>query len=65
VGGIKEYFPVDYGNLIEKNNKEQLLKAILEVFNSSYNKSPTAMHQFIVDNFSPMSIAQQFDALYD
>ncbi len=65
VGGIKEYFPKEYGNLIERNNQEQLLAAILEQYNNKHIENPEKMHQQMVAQFSPLSIAKQFTVLYE
>ncbi len=64
VGGISEYFPEKFGYLIEKGNKKQLLDRILKICSNSEKESPTKMHTYVKDNFSPMSIAKMFDKLY-
>ncbi|TVZ56966.1 glycosyltransferase involved in cell wall biosynthesis [Lutibacter sp. Hel_I_33_5] len=62
VGGIKEYFPNNFGKLIEKNNKKQLLESILEYQNKKIPKEE--MHEYAKSNFSRMAIAENFSKLY-
>ena len=64
VGGIKEHFPTEYGRLVAQGDKEELLRSILEIHRSKTTATATAMHQYIQDKFSPLSIAKQFSALY-
>ena len=64
VGGIPEYFLKDYGSLIARNDTKQLLDAILVQYNKKKQNNPDEMHQLIVDQFSPLSIAKQFTELY-
>jgi len=64
VGGINEYFPDNYGLLIDKGNEQQLLAAILKIYCNFNEETPEKMHQYAIDNFSPMSIAEQFSKLY-
>ena len=65
VGGIKEYFPENFGTLISKNNEELLLKEILNIY---YKKHKIAdkqiMHQYVKNNFSELVIANSFNNLY-
>ncbi|AQS93742.1 hypothetical protein BXQ17_06575 [Polaribacter sp. BM10] len=66
VGGIKEYFPEDFGKLIKKNNQEELLKSIL-IFEKSFKTktlNKQKMHNFVIDNFSENKIALEFEKLY-
>lgn len=64
VGGISEYFPENFGYLIEKDNKEQLLDRIIKLKDASEIAHPTTMHAYVKKNFSPNSIASQFDKIY-
>lgn len=63
VGGISEYFPVDFGCLVEAQNLKQLLKSILEVKNNPRINSEK-MHNYAVDNFSKEVISTRFSHLY-
>lgn len=66
VGGIKEYFPEDFGKLIKKNDQEELLKSIL-LFEKSFKTktlNKQKMHNFVIDNFSENKIALEFEKLY-
>lgn len=64
VGGIKENFPDNYGFLIEKGNKRQLLESILKVHSNFKVESPNSMHKYVQKNFSSAQIATSFDNLY-
>lgn len=64
VGGIREYFPADFGRLIPKGNTEALLKALMAV-KETKGADASVMHQYAVDHFSPQQIAQQFSTLYE
>lgn len=63
VGGIYEYFPNDYGFLIEKNNSDQLIKRIVDIYNNPINKK-TEMQLYVKNNFSKNQIAHNFSNLY-
>ena len=64
-GGIKEFFPDDFGLLIEKGNEESLLKSILKVYNNEIIFSPKdEMHKYADANFSKEKICQSFSELY-
>lgn len=65
VGGINEFFPEDYGTLIEKGNEKQLLEKILKVYKESKQTNPDEMHNYVEENFSSLSIAKQFSVLYN
>lgn len=62
VGGISEYFPKDFGVLIEKGNKNQLLESLKKAHNKKINKEE--MHKYAVKNFSEKEIANRFSVLY-
>jgi len=64
VGGIKEYFPDDFGDLIEKGNKKQLIEKILQLYTDTNYTNPDTMHHYVEENFSSISIAKQFTTLY-
>jgi len=63
VGGIQEFFPKDFGFLIEQNNEEQLLEKIMEIHQNPITKSDD-MHQYANTNFSSEKICESFSELY-
>ena len=63
VGGIHEFFPKDFGFLIEQNNEDQLLKKIMEIHQNPITKSDD-MHQYANTNFSSEKICESFSRLY-
>lgn len=63
VGGIDEFFPNEFGYLIEQNNEKQLLNKIINLYKKPKNKS-SKMHQYTVDNFSSKKICDSFTKLY-
>lgn len=64
VGGIKEYFPENFGKLIN-SNENQLLDAILEIKETFNKASDIEMHNYVVENFSPEVISHKFSVLYN
>ena len=65
VGGIAEYFPDKFGQLIPKNDKNALLKAITNYHNTNAKHSKTKMHNYVKSNFSPTIICNNFTELYN
>ncbi len=63
VGGISEFFPPDFGLLITANNHQELENALHKVKGTNW-ASPKKMHQYAVRHFSPETIAEKFDYLY-
>ena len=63
VGGINEFFPNEFGFLIEKNNEKQLENKILNLYHNPKNQS-SKMHQYAIDNFSSKRICDSFTKLY-
>ncbi|MBL4905145.1 MAG: glycosyltransferase family 4 protein, partial [Flavobacteriaceae bacterium] len=59
VGGISEYFPSEFGYLIDPNNKEQLLQKIKQVYQHPISKSKS-MHLYAKKHFSKEIIAVRF-----
>ena len=55
VGGINEFFPNDFGFLIEQNNEDQLAEKIIEIHHNPITKSNN-MHQYANSNFSSEKI---------
>jgi len=65
VGGIKEYFPKDFGKLIPPNDEYQLLETIKSFYNKEITiASPKKMHEYVVENFSKQHICNIFTDLY-
>ena len=63
VGGISEYFPKDFGFLINSNDEDALLHKIIEV-HSHFKTDKEKMHNYVKKNFSKTTIANQFSELY-
>ena len=64
VGGIAEYFPDNFGQLIPKNDKNALLKAITSYHSDDAKHSKIKMHKYVKSNFSPAIICNNFTELY-
>jgi glycosyltransferase involved in cell wall biosynthesis len=64
VGGISEYFPDNFGILIEPNNEEELLASILKIHSNYKIEKPNIMHQYAVNHFSKEKICEVFTNLY-
>jgi len=63
IGGIKEYFPDEFGYLIEKKNEGELLDKILLLYKKPIINSKK-MHEYAISNFSKNTIADSFSTLY-
>ena len=64
VGGVKEFFPDNFGTLITSKDEVALLNSILEI---QKNKNPigkTEMHQYAKRNFGIEKISDEFSKLY-
>jgi glycosyltransferase involved in cell wall biosynthesis len=64
VGGISEYFPENFGCIIKRNDKSALLKNIIKMYKAKRKPSPTAMHTYAKQNFSPSVICDSFNDVY-
>jgi glycosyltransferase involved in cell wall biosynthesis len=64
VGGIKEYFPKDFGFLIDSQDADALLDKTIEVY-SNFKTNKEKMHQYVENTFSQTTIASQFSKLYN
>jgi glycosyltransferase involved in cell wall biosynthesis len=64
VGGISEYFPLDFGVLIPPKDEDALLNAILKVYTNFKNHNSAKMHQYVIDNFSKNQICDAFTEFY-
>jgi glycosyltransferase involved in cell wall biosynthesis len=63
VGGISEYFPDEYGLLIQPRNEEELVNAIVKVYHSE-QPDTQKMHNYVVNTFSNEHICEVFTDLY-
>lgn len=63
VGGIHEYFPEDFGKLIQPNNEQELLE-ILQQFTQKQAINKDKMHAYAIKNFGKSAIANTFSKLY-
>ncbi len=63
VGGIYEYFPSEFGYLIQKGDETALLKAIINIYKNPVNLK-NRMQNYAKENFSRQSISSQFTELY-
>jgi glycosyltransferase involved in cell wall biosynthesis len=64
VGGIEEYFPSNFGCLIEKGNTKQLAEKIKEAGKQKYSNK-REMHLYAKKHFSKEAIATNFSKLYN
>lgn len=65
VGGINEFFPRDFGILIQRNDKDLLIKTILKLHNKTNKIHKEKMHQYAIDQFSNKTICEKFESLYN
>lgn len=63
VGGIKEYFPSEFGTLIPKGNETELLNTLLALYHAN-TPNPQKMQAYAKQNFSKKAIENQFSNLY-
>lgn len=64
VGGISEYFPENFGEIIPSNDIEKLVEKLEEIMVKKEFATPQKMHQYILENFSIQAIAHQFNEIY-
>lgn len=63
VGGISEFFPDDFGFLIDAKNQAQLLNKLkLTYVNKNFDKDK--LHKYATQNFGKTAIAESFSKLY-
>lgn len=63
VGGIREFFPENFGYLIQKGNQNDFLEKLIAI-EKQYSFNGNDMHQYAVANFSVNKIAKMFSNLY-
>jgi glycosyltransferase involved in cell wall biosynthesis len=64
VGGIKEYFPKNFGYLINPKDESKLEKSILKIYNKEKNIDKNQMHNYAKENFGIATISNTFSNLY-
>jgi len=64
VGGIAEYFPKDFGILIDKQDEVALENAILKIYTDFKKATPDKMHRYVEKHFSEIEICNRFTSLY-
>ena len=64
-GGISEYFPDNFGKLIDIKDEEKLKEEIINFYNKKYNiATKEEMHNYVKSLFSEEAIAKAFTNLY-
>lgn len=65
VGGIKEFFPNNFGRLINSKDENQLFIELLNIYKKKYElASKQEMHNYVVNHFSKATICERFSKLY-
>jgi glycosyltransferase involved in cell wall biosynthesis len=64
VGGIKEYFPENFGNLISPGDENALFDSILNLYNKKDHPGKETMHQYAEKEFGKESILSKYNKLY-
>lgn len=64
VGGISEYFPLNFGYLIEPKDEEALEKSILKIYNNELKYNKKLMYNYAENNFGINIISDNFSKLY-
>lgn len=64
VGGIKEFFPKDFGKLIHSKDENELVSALLEIKEMHVNFNSQKMHHYAKQHFSQENIGEKFEKLY-
>lgn len=65
IGGVNEFFPDDFGILVEKGNEDELFDAMRSVIEGKKFAAKEEMHQYAADNFSVESISKKFNDIYE
>lgn len=64
VGGISEFFPKNFGEIIPSNDVAELADTMEEfILNKNY-ATPSEMHNYVESNFSIDKISKEFDQVY-
>lgn len=65
VGGIKEFFPENFGKLIGVRDEQQLLDAIIHYRKQHMTQAQKSkMHEYVKENFSLEKVCDAFDNIY-
>jgi len=64
VGGISEYFPENFGYLINPRDEIALENSILKIYNKELISNKELMHSYAENNFGIDSISATFSKLY-
>lgn len=64
IGGVNEFFPNEFGILVEKGNETELFNAMVSVIENKEFANKEKMHQYVVDNFSMASISNKLNEIY-
>jgi glycosyltransferase involved in cell wall biosynthesis len=64
VGGIHDWIRADNGMLVSSGDEDELLKALIAMFDNFKKYDKHALHQYAVDNFSRKVIAGEFREIY-
>lgn len=64
VGGIREFFPKDFGFLIPPKDENQCVQALLKIYRNSDKIGANKMHHYAKQHFSKEEITKQFEKLY-
>ncbi|NVJ89203.1 MAG: glycosyltransferase family 4 protein [Flavobacteriaceae bacterium] len=64
VGGIHEFFPKNFGYLVEPRNESVFLSKILDVYSKKNKAEKDEMFTYVKDNFSKKKILSDFENLY-
>ena len=65
VGGISEFFPDNFGILLEKVDVKLLEEAMIKVLNSELNSSKKEISHYAEQTFSKQKIAENFSEIYN
>lgn len=64
VGGIEEFFPKEFGYLIEPKDTQPLENSILKIYNGALCPDKKIMHNYTKKNFSYSAVCSIFSKLY-
>lgn len=65
IGGLNEFFPENFGLLVQKENEDALFKALESIIKGKKFEDKKVMHQYVVNHFSPQVIAREFERVYE
>lgn len=65
VGGISEFFPENFGILLDSSDEKKLEDAMIKILNQPKNQFKKEMQEYAKFTFSKETIARQFTQIYD